>query len=48
MESLGILEEITGRRRDRIFSYSPYVRLFRDEPPGREAEEIQETEAPDR
>lgn len=47
LESLGILEEITGRRRDRIFSYSPYVGLFRDEPPGREAEEIQETEAED-
>lgn len=47
MESLGILEEITGRRRDRIFSYSPYVALFRDEPPGREAEEVQETETED-
>jgi len=47
MESLGILEEITGRRRDRIFSYSPYVGLFRDEPPGRDAEEVQETETED-
>jgi Fic family protein len=43
-EALGVLEEITGRRRDRIFSYTPYVALFRDEPPGME-EELQETEA---
>jgi len=47
LESLGILEEITGRRRDRIFSYSPYVGLFRDEPPGRETDKVQETEAED-
>ena len=47
MESLGILEEITGRRRDRIFSYSPYVRLFPDEPPGRAGGGIQEAEAGD-
>lgn len=45
MESLGILEEITGRRRDRIFSYVPYVALFRDEPPVPGKEETQETEA---
>lgn len=45
MESLGLLQEITGRRRDRVFSYAPYVGLFRDEPLGREAGEIQETEA---
>lgn len=25
---LGYLEEITGRRRDRVFRYSPYVQLF--------------------
>jgi Fic family protein len=36
LEKLGILDEITGRRRDRIFSYAPYVALFRDEPPGAE------------
>jgi Fic family protein len=45
LENLGILEEITGRKRDRIFSYTPYVALFRDEPPGAEAGEVQETEA---
>jgi Fic family protein len=45
LEGLGILEEITGRRRDRIFSYTPYVALFRDEPPGADEGEVQETEA---
>jgi Fic family protein len=45
LEGLGILEEITGRKRDRIFSYTPYVALFRDEPPGADEGELQETEA---
>ena len=45
LENLGILEEITGRKRGRIFSYTPYVALFRDDPPGAEAGEVQETEA---
>jgi Fic family protein len=45
LEALGILDEITGRRRDRIFSYVPCVALFRDEPPRAEAGEVQETEA---
>jgi Fic family protein len=45
LEGLGILNEITGRRRDRIFSYTPYVALFRDEPPGADEGEVQETEA---
>jgi hypothetical protein len=44
LESLGVLDEITGSRRDRVFSYTPYVALFRDEPPGTEGE-VQETEA---
>lgn len=48
MESLGLLQEITGRRRDRVFSYAPYVSLFRDEPLGGEGGELQETEAEDR
>ena len=45
LDGLGILEEITGRRRDRVFSYVPYVTLFRDEPPYAEQGEVQETEA---
>jgi Fic family protein len=45
LEGLGILEEITGRKRGRIFSYTPYVALFRDEPPGADEGEVQETEA---
>ena len=44
LEGLGILEEITGRRRGRVFSYTPYVALFRDEPPGAGEGEVQETE----
>src|SRR5207248_6239566 len=34
LEALGVLEEITGRKRGRIFSYTPYIALFRDGPPG--------------
>ena len=30
---LGLVEEITGRRRNRVFRYTPYVRLFLAEPP---------------
>jgi Fic family protein len=45
LEGLGVVEEITGRRRDRIFSYTPYVALFQDEPPTAEDGEVQETEA---
>jgi Fic family protein len=45
LEGLGIVEEITGRKRDRIFSYTPYVALFRDQPPSAEEGELQETEA---
>ncbi len=41
---LGIVDEVTGRKRDRIFSYTPYVALFRDEPAA-VAGELQETEA---
>lgn len=27
---VGLLEEITGRKRDRVFRYTPYWRLFQD------------------
>lgn len=30
LEGLGLLEEITGRKRDRVFRYTPYWRLFQD------------------
>jgi hypothetical protein len=39
------VDEITGRKRDRIFSYTPYVGLFRDQPPAADEGEVQETEA---
>lgn len=32
MEKLGILVEITGQARNRLFQYAPYVRLFQDGP----------------
>jgi hypothetical protein len=44
-EGLGVLEEITGRKRDRIFSYTPYVALFQDDPPSANEGNVQETEA---
>jgi len=31
-QDLGLLAEVTGRKRDRVFSYEPYVGLFREEP----------------
>ena len=40
-----LADEITGRKRDRIFSYTPYVALFRDQPPAADEGEVQETEA---
>jgi len=30
LERAGVLEEITGRRRDRLFAFQRYLRLFRD------------------
>ena len=32
-EDMGLLTERTGRRRNRLFSYQPYLSLFEDEPP---------------
>jgi Fic family protein len=31
LADLGLLEETTGRKRNRRFSYTPYLALFRDE-----------------
>jgi Fic family protein len=31
LQGLGLVEEITGRRRSRVFSYAPYLALFREE-----------------
>lgn len=36
-EDLGLLREVTGQRRSRLFRYDPYLRLF-DEPPATTAE----------
>jgi hypothetical protein len=32
LEQLGVLQEITGRTRNRRFMYRDYLNLFRDEP----------------
>lgn len=45
--NLGILQEITGRRRDRVFIHGPYVGLFQDEPPGASPIQLDETVADD-
>ncbi|MBS1861438.1 MAG: Fic family protein [Actinobacteria bacterium] len=45
-EELGILEEITGRKRSRIYRYEPYVSLFDDAPvPDQERTPPEVTEA---
>jgi Fic family protein len=36
LEEIGILEEITGRKRSRIYRYEPYVSLFDDPPESNE------------
>jgi len=48
LHELGILEEITGRRRSRIYRYEPYVSLFADAGrPVVEAEPIEGTKSRD-
>jgi Fic family protein len=32
LQELGVVVEITGRKRDRVFSFDPYLDLFREEP----------------
>lgn len=46
LEELGILEEITGRKRSRIYRYEPYVSLFDDRPgPDEKTRQLEVTEA---
>ena len=41
---LGIVEELTGARRNRVYRYSPYLALFADQPPKIEAADVEVTE----
>lgn len=43
-EDLGLLREMTGKKRSRVFRYDPYLNLF-DEPPTVIAGEVEETES---
>jgi len=38
-EELGLLRELTGQRRSRLFRYEPYLRLF-DEPASVESSQV--------
>lgn len=45
-QAMRLLQEVTGRKRDRIFRFRPYLRLFEDEESGPiPPETVQETEA---
>lgn len=44
-ESLGLLQEISGRERHRLFRYTPYVDLFNDPEPFSDTDNLQLTEA---
>lgn len=47
LQTLGLLVEMTGRRRDRIFRYRPYLELFEEaEPSAGQQSPLETTEAP--
>jgi Fic family protein len=46
-QDLGLLVETTGRRRDRVFSYDPYLGLFREEPILARPETLEATSIPE-
>ena len=40
LEGLGLIREVTGRKRHRIFRHEPYLALFRDPPEGEQGDGI--------
>jgi Fic family protein len=43
LSEMNLVREVTGRRRDRIFRFEPYIRFFEDEESRRDAGALQET-----
>lgn len=43
LQELGLVKEITGRKRDRIFRFEPYLQFFEEEETNHASETIQET-----
>jgi HTH DNA binding domain len=40
LQGLGLLSEVSGRKRDRVFRFDPYLRLFEEEEERPSADEV--------
>jgi hypothetical protein len=43
LRKLGILKEITGKRRDRVYAYDDYLNILRDKPEPRPQEQFDQS-----